>query len=422
MNIPYIICIPTLGRHTIINNLTLKMLQDNNISKNLIKIFIIEEEEALYKSVIPEDYEIIIGKKGLVQQREFIETYYPVGTNIVFLDDDVKSVDLSLFTEVSNLDEFFKLAFNEAITNNCYIWSIYPVFNKYFREKRDRLTNCLNYIIGAFYGIINRPNDTELKLSITIDGEKEDVERTILYFKKDAIVHRYDRIGFETKYYGSVGGLGTLKERLPKTIEKTNELLIAYPEYGKKKVRKSGINEFVLNKLKAFHKIDKTITVLDNINPAEFNKLYDMLNKIKIPFKNGQSTRRGFGKHRAAVFGITRGRFSGIIDISYLTKKYPNIYDELKRIGDMICPFEYTSIHLNHNVVCPKHKDETNVGKSLLVSFGEYTGCNIVIEDVVYNANYRPIVFNGALLEHCNTDNLVGNKYSLVYYNSPYKK
>jgi hypothetical protein len=204
-------------------------------------------------------------------------------------------------------------------------------------------------------------------------------------------------------------------------------LLVAYPEYGKKKVRKTGINEFVLNKLKSFSKQstitkeDKTITVLNSINPEEFVDLYYMLDSISIHFRSGRSSRRDFPKHRSTVFGITRGRYSGIIGISEYSKKYPEIYNELKRIGDMICPFEYTSIHLNHNVVCPKHKDETNVGKSLLVSFGEYSGCNIVIEDVVYDANCKPIIFNGALLEHYNTDDLVGNKYSLVYYNSPYK-
>ena len=77
----------------------------------------------------------------------------------------------------------------------------------------------------------------------------------------------------------------------------------------------------------------------------------------------------------------------------------------------------FSSIHLNNNVVCPKHKDNRNVGNSLLVSFGDYTGCNIVIGDVIYDAKYTPLIFNGAEIEHYNTNDLEGNKYSLVYYN-----
>jgi len=54
---------------------------------------------------------------------------------------------------------------------------------------------------------------------------------------------------------------------------------------------------------------------------------------------------------------------------------------------------------------------------SCIVSIGDYTGCNLVIENKKYDAKYNPIVFNGSLIEHWNTDDLVGDKYSLIYYN-----
>jgi hypothetical protein len=52
----------------------------------------------------------------------------------------------------------------------------------------------------------------------------------------------------------------------------------------------------------------------------------------------------------------------------------------------------------------------------MLLSFGDYTGCNIVIEGTMYDARHKPIIFNGSEREHWNTDDLSGNKYSLVYY------
>jgi hypothetical protein len=107
------------------------------------------------------------------------------------------------------------------------------------------------------------------------------------------------------------------------------------------------------------------------------------------------------------------------VGLSEQSKKHPKIYEAVLKIGEAISPaFEFSSIHLNHNVVCPKHLDSKNVGESVLVSFGDYEGCNIVIEGEIYDAKHTPIKFNGALLEHWNTKDLVGNKYSLVFYNS----
>jgi hypothetical protein len=420
----YIICIPSLSRYNLISKLTLNTLESHNIPKNQIKIFVIQEEYDLYKSNIDENYEIITGVKGLVRQRKFIEDYFPVGTHIVFLDDDIKSIDLSLDGTL-NLDSFILKAFSDCIYKGSFIWSVYPVFNKYFREKRESVSECLNLLIGAFYGIINRPHEEDLKNQVCITGNKEDVERSILYYKKDGIVLRYNRIGFETKYYGNDGGgLGTLKARLPSIIEETNKLVEYYPDYGKRRIRKNGIHEFVLYKHKqcesqAFKPSGEQPFNPLPIDPYEFADLYNMLECITLPMKSdlSKNSRHGFNRHRAGIFGITRQKFTGKVCDSSLTQKYPDIWKEIKRIGKLICPFEFSSVHLNHNVVCPKHLDSKNIGLSLLVSFGDYDGCNIVINNVEYNTNCNPIIFDGSKLEHYNTPLLSGNKYSLVYYN-----
>jgi len=144
--------------------------------------------------------------------------------------------------------------------------------------------------------------------------------------------------------------------------------------------------------------------------------LESMLKNMTVRLKNPTNGRRGFPNHRAMTFGITRGRFNGKIDLSESSKKYPLVYAEIVRIGKKWSPIEFNSIHLNHNVICPPHKDAKNVGESCLLSFGDYTGANIVIDGILHDAKYNPIVFNGAEIEHWNTDDLVGNKYSLVFY------
>ena len=162
------------------------------------------------------------------------------------------------------------------------------------------------------------------------------------------------------------------------------------------------------------------LKILAPVNPDIFFVLYDMLSQIIIPYKSGLSGRRGFPKHRACVFGMTRQRFTGKICPSRFCVVYPEIYEELLRIGKLICPIPFTSVYVNHNVICPPHKDDKNVGESMIISFGDYTGANLMVkkDDQVIKCDTfcNPIIFNASQIEHWNTDDLQGNKYSLVFY------
>lgn len=160
------------------------------------------------------------------------------------------------------------------------------------------------------------------------------------------------------------------------------------------------------------------VTVGDKVPMELFEPLLKLLSKTKVSKTTVTSNRRDFPlRHRAVCYGMIKSRYSNSIGLSNWSKKKPDIYEEIMKLGKIICPFPFSSIHLNNNVVCPKHKDNHNVDNSLLISFGDYTGCNIVIGDVIYDAKYTPLIFNGAAIEHYNTDDLEGNKYSLIYYN-----
>jgi hypothetical protein len=218
----YIICIPSYKRPEICKTQTLSVLKDNSIDQHKIYVYVANKDEYdLYSQTLDKNAynKIIIGKKGLVQQREFIMKQWPEEKRIVFLDDDIKSIDLSLspLFKSHNLDYFIKYAFVQCVKNGAYIWGVYPVFNVFFRKPTPEISTCLKYIVGAFYGIINRPNLNSLKLIITRkNGQKEDVERSIKYFINDKIMLRFNRVGFVTKYYGKEGGLGTYEDRLKK--------------------------------------------------------------------------------------------------------------------------------------------------------------------------------------------------------------
>lgn len=153
---------------------------------------------------------------------------------------------------------------------------------------------------------------------------------------------------------------------------------------------------------------------LKPVNPDEFFMLYEMLESITIPMVN-KDNRRKFPRHRSVVFGLVKQRVSRIVDQSRFSKLYPEIHDEIFRIGNLL-EFNFTSVQLNQNLVCPPHVDSNNIGNSILVGFGDYTGGNIVLNNKEYDINCLPIIFNGSKIEHYNTEITCGNKYSLVFY------
>lgn len=251
----YVICIPSYKRSTMCNDKTLSTLKEHKIHPNHIYVYVANKDEYdTYKDALnPSLYnKLVIGKKGLVPQRQFIMEQWPTNKHIVFLDDDVESIDLSLSDKFKhhNLDYFIKHAFDSCVENGAYIWGVYAVFNPFFRKARKEWTTELNYIVGAFYGIINRPHLKTIQLTITKEnGQKEDVERTIKYFIEDGIVLRFNKIGFTTKYYGKEGGLGKFEERIKPMKDACKALEHKYGDYGHTKVRGNGMSEFVLKKI-----------------------------------------------------------------------------------------------------------------------------------------------------------------------------
>ena len=419
---PYIIAIPSYKRAIQLQNKTLTCLHNAGISKELIEVFVVEEEYQEYLETLNPEYynKLIIGHLGLVQQREFIQNYYPVNTNIVSLDDDVASIDLTL-TNYKTLNEFFEDAFKQCEIKGAYIWSVYPVHNPFFRQSKQDVTECLNYCIGAFYGFINR-RDEDLKLKLTKEGNKEDVERSILYWLKDGVMLRFNKVGFKTKYYGT-GGLGGLNDRLEKM--KTYSILInqTYPELTKLKIRKNGLYEIIFKK-QLKDKVSKSksvqqLGVLDPLRDDIQDLIYELQNTTIKLCSNKTGRARTFGTQRAMTMGIVKQRISRRYELSVASKKYPKLYEAILRFGKTL-NFDFNAIHINHNVVCSRHLDPYNVGSSLLVSFGDYEGCNLIIEgeneNKECNTNCNPIIFDGTKHYHYNTPLIDGNKYSLVFF------
>jgi hypothetical protein len=270
----YIIAIPSYNRPELIQVKTLALLYKHNINSKLIYIFVSDREQYdLYKGKIPSHLynKLIIGVKGLKNQRNYINNYYPEGYHIVEMDDDIdkivqlivrkttrktirKSLQKNIKTvdkihkttkPIENLDQFIKDAFKRCVSNGIFLWGVYPLANPYFMT--DTITNDLRFIVGPFWGMINRHRED---LQLTID-EKENSERTLQNWVIDGTVLRFNNIGIETKYYKNKGGLqNNSKEpnyRQKEALKSAHYLHHKYPSLTKIHLsKKSGVPEIKL--------------------------------------------------------------------------------------------------------------------------------------------------------------------------------
>jgi len=266
----YVIAIPSYKRPNVIIDKSLKMLKTGGVPASKIVIFVANEEEhADYLESVPKDLygKIVVGVKGITNQRKFIINYFPEGKCIVSIDDDVEQVEKmngpNKLVKIKNVDAFFKAAFQELKKNGLYIWGIYPVRNPFFMK--PNVSTSLKFIIGTMYGFINR-HDRNLEPSSQIK-EKEDVEQSILYYLKDGGVLRYNNTTIKTKFH-SEGGLGKkTAERFDNNEKAAEYLNKTYPDLVSIFHRKSGMAEIRLassNAKKTMKKKPKNVKTRKN--------------------------------------------------------------------------------------------------------------------------------------------------------------
>lgn len=241
----YVIAIPTYNRAEMIKKKTLKLLEKYLINPSKIYIFVANAEQyELYIEELDIKYSnnIIIGQLGLLNQRKFISNYFPEGQwilqmdddidNIVFLNDDnKKEVEL-----LEDLESFVYTSFLECKKNKICCWGIHPTDNPFYMSHGISIN--LKLIVGCFFGIIN---DRELENKVAIT-EKEDFERTILYFEKYGKIMRHNYVGVDTNYFKNSGGLQSPElnhNRIEKAFESVHYLLEKYPYCCTRKDKKN---------------------------------------------------------------------------------------------------------------------------------------------------------------------------------------
>lgn len=240
----YVIAIPSYDRIEYLKSKTLKMLQDQNINKNKIYIFVANDIE--YKKYKKEfgNYNIVIGKLGLVNQLNFITDYFDENQKIMVLQDDIDSIWKKKWKKTDdvtrkqmdeivgvNLDQFFNDGFNKLKELKLNFFGINKVSNCFLMG--DGYSTDLRLIVGVVYGYINKK---KYKNKIIDNDTVQDIETSIIYFKKDGGILRYNDVGFTSKYMIN-GGIKTLlgsnEKRLEMIKDGNKRIMELYPGYGK---------------------------------------------------------------------------------------------------------------------------------------------------------------------------------------------
>jgi hypothetical protein len=229
------VAIPSYRRYDTISSKTLAFLASVSYPADKITIFVADDEEAelYYKNVSRRLYgRLVVGVKGLMEQRNFITQYYPEDCIYIGMDDDVKKIDSALHFIILIENAVKKLEERKG-----GLWGVFPNDDK--RRYADETTNHLTFIIGSFFVCRNHK---DIQITYT---EKDDYERSILYFKKYGEVYRYKGAGVSTTYKKGEGGLQE-DGRLFNMEEGVRNLINLYPGYCKR-ADKKGMPDIALN-------------------------------------------------------------------------------------------------------------------------------------------------------------------------------
>ena len=445
----YVVAIPSYDRVDTLKTKTMALLERNAIPKTKIHIFVAnKEEEVKYKTAFP-DYKVIVGVKGLLNQRNFMTDYFKEGAEIVYMDDDVmeikekKSADKASRELVDvDLKVFFPLAFKALKDNKRFIWGLAPVLNAFYMTRT--ISTDVKFIYGNCYGVINR-HDKDLKLSLATSS-KEDVERSLRFAQKDGGTLRFNYIGAKTRMYAP-GGLVSegfdKATRIRQSKDVVETLIKAFPGYGTMKQRPNGMYEFVFKRKPdvkggSSEEDDLKIEQLPIRNKKEYetarDELLAVLRDTTIPKILKSTIDKDTGKVKVAQRDLIIGTIGRTMNFGwgrtrhgykdYVTnERNPELFKALVRFGNAVVPegWTYQSITLNHGVRAKKHIDGQNNGRSVIVGIGNYTGgkLNIYQQDgskpKAYTVKNKPTMFNGAVYPHA-TQPFEGERYTIIFF------
>ena len=232
----YTICIPSYRRKELLHSSTLNLLFNNKIKKEII-VFLKDDKDLTDYRDYFKDYPFLkfvkTDVKGIGLTRTFIRKYFPIGTKILQIDDDI--LDIKSKREEFVLKDFFEELFHTMEVEDTKFAGCCPYDNEFYM-KQGYTTN-LKYTGGHLIAEIIRENPIEVN-----EEHFEDYIANIEYFKLDKKLIRFNDVYVKTKYYNPKGGIvesyGSLEQRKLDAEKLSKELEVKYKGYCKSYFKK----------------------------------------------------------------------------------------------------------------------------------------------------------------------------------------
>ena len=236
----YEVAIPSFNRPKIIKEKTLKLLGRLGIPNNSIKLFVGSvEQKKLYEKELGTSYVIIVTfSKGIMEKRNFLETYYREQTvfdRVLYCDDDLEDIlilnkknpKVCDSIDQERFDSYISQIFDFTEYHGLSIFGVSSLHNPFYMSYNT--TRNLKYISGAFKGQIIRRDRHEIHSTIS---HFEDYQFSCEYFLRDGGVVRSNHISIKTEYFIETGGIcesmGGLAARKASMIPNSQYMLERY--------------------------------------------------------------------------------------------------------------------------------------------------------------------------------------------------
>lgn len=234
--------IPSYQRPKKLKDQTLSFLERNQVPRQNITIFLRNQEQAnLYKEDVSGYKIVITDTPNLIQKRNFITKYFPLGTKIISIDDDIK--DIQFLDKNKNFLSTIERLFKQIEREGCSAFGFYPTTTTNNFYLKERVAFGLQYICFACFGFLNQG------LQIPDCHNLGDDHFYSLYmYEKEGKTVRYEGASIKTTYF-SKGGLSEARKNgdLKGAFEALQQ---KYPHLIKLVEKKNGRPDLSFSRLK----------------------------------------------------------------------------------------------------------------------------------------------------------------------------
>ena len=232
----YKIIIPSYKRAEILKTHTLSCLMRTDVKREIF-VFVADKAEAKeYRAALPKNIEVVVGERGIPNQRNFIQRFFPEGEHLVFIDDDIKKlVGLTRAgkrMKADKLHDFLEAAFTATEIRGMRMFGINSTDSNL--EMKHKVSVGRIYLVGNFYGLINLHDlfvdeGRHIKTRLNFKAGKESHERALLMYERFGGVCKFRSFGVDSKYWGVPGG-HQVSRTAEGEKEATEYLHAKYPE------------------------------------------------------------------------------------------------------------------------------------------------------------------------------------------------